>query len=579
MMIKKILFPSLAAVFILACGPGKKKQSDTEKVMTQDTTTENMDQSVEPEKAKKNVTKRDYSITKADAYNDIFLDSLAMERYIAARQLGDKKIGGRIRSFYNARNYQYAWFSSTGLTEQARFFWNQYDYAVTHLNDTSLSNSAFYKKAESYLNQEKITVSTRDSALLRTEFGFTENFIRFINSTYEKGYVKRKEQEKFVPIKKTDPMEMADSLLNKKHKDEKYYEEVNEMYAGLKQSLQLYYDIARNGGWPALPSLKSPLKKGAADAAIPLVKKRLQLTQDMPGTDSSDSFTDSLETAVKKFQRRHGYKQDGIISNTLVKDMNVPVEKRLVQILLNMDRMRWMPQKPKGNLIIVNIPEFILHVYDGTKTVFDMVVVVGRVGNNTMMFNGELSQIIFSPYWNVPPSIIQKEILPAIKRNPNYLANKNMEQVGNSIRQRPGPGNALGKVKFIFPNSFNMYFHDTPSKSLFNEDKRAFSHGCIRLSEPQKMAEWLLRNDPSWTREKIVSAMNQTTEKAVKLKDPIPVFIIYYTAWVDNEGQLNFRDDVYQHDSELAKKMFLPAKQKGIGLLTVDNMKTATVQR
>jgi murein L,D-transpeptidase YcbB/YkuD len=156
----------------------------------------------------------------------------------------------------------------------------------------------------------------------------------------------------------------------------------------------------------------------------------------------------------------------------------------------------------------------------------------------------------------VPQSIIQKEILPAIARNPNYLAAKNMERIGGGIRQKPGPGNALGKVKFIFPNSFNMYFHDTPSKSLFERDKRAFSHGCVRLSEPQKMAEWLLRNDPEWNKEKIISAMNQTEEKIVRLKQAIPVFIIYYTAWVDNNGNLNFRDDVYEHDKDELKKMF-----------------------
>jgi L,D-transpeptidase YcbB len=198
-------------------------------------------------------------------------------------------------------------------------------------------------------------------------------------------------------------------------------------------------------------------------------------------------------------------------------------------------------------------------VYDGDTALFDMPVVVGKVGNNTMMFNGDLNQVIFSPYWNVPASIIKSEILPAIARNPNYLDRKNMERIGSGIRQRPGPGNALGKVKFIFPNSFNMYFHDTPSKSLFNEDKRAFSHGCIRLSQPQKMAEWLLRNDPEWNTEKIVAAMNKTSERAVKLKEPVPVFIIYYTAWVDNEGRLNFRDDVYRHDAALVKKMFEPA--------------------
>jgi murein L,D-transpeptidase YcbB/YkuD len=216
-----------------------------------------------------------------------------------------------------------------------------------------------------------------------------------------------------------------------------------------------------------------------------------------------------------------------------------------------------------------------LHVYDGKKRLFEMVVVVGKVGNNTMMFNGDLSQIVFSPYWNVPPSIIKKEILPAMQRDPNYLSRKNMEQIGSNIRQKPGPGNALGKVKFIFPNSFNMYFHDTPSKSLFGQDKRAFSHGCIRLSEPQKMAEWLLRNDPEWNTEKIVSAMNQTSEKSVKLKSAIPVFIIYYTAWVDDDGLLNFRDDVYKHDIDVLNRMFTPqspVSNPSVKVVRVDNI-------
>lgn len=546
----------LLPFLVLTAGCNNSGKETEEKTTATEIVTEDVDKPIDEKEAKKKVTDRDYSITLAVAYNDMFLDSMAMERYINRRQLADKKIALRIRSFYNARNYQYAWFSTAGLTEQSRFFWNQYDYAVTHLKDTSLVNSSFYKQAERYLNMEKMTASSKDSLVQETEFGFTEHFIRFINSTYEKGYVKRKEQERFIPIKKEDPLAVADSLLNKKHSDDKYYEQVNNMYGELKKNLQLYVDIVKAGGWSSVPSVKT-IKKGESNAAVPAIKKRLRLTKDMMGTDSSAVFTDTLETAVKIFQKRHGYKQDGIITATLIKDMNVPAMERLKQIILNMDRMRWMPQNPTGNLIIVNIPEFMLHVYDGKKTVFDMVVVVGRVGNNTMMFNGDLSQINFSPYWNVPPSIIEKEINPAIARNPNYLANKNMERIGGGIRQKPGPGNALGKVKFIFPNSFNMYFHDTPSKSLFGQDKRAFSHGCIRLSEPQKMAEWLLRDYPDWNTEKIVSAMNQTTEKVVKLKEAIPVFIIYYTAWVNADGQLNFRDDVYSHDKEVLQKMFI----------------------
>lgn len=567
-MLKRILCALMLLCIISACSNSKKESPAAEEPET-----ENVDAPEEKTGKAKKVTDRDYSIVKENAYNDIFLDSLAMERYIENQQLADKKIARRIRSFYNARNYQYAWFSSSGLTEQARFFWNQYDYAVTHLKDTTLTNSKFYKRAEGYLNQEKINVSTRDTNMLNTEFGFTEHFIRYINSTYEKGYVKRKEQEKFIPIKKIAPMAMADSILNKKHKDEKYYEDVNTMYAALKRELGQYYSLALSGGWPLLPSISGTLKKDAADEIIPKIKRRLQITSDMPGKDSSNIFNDTLEMAVKKFQKRYGYKQTGVITPGLIKDMNVPAEKRVAQILLNMDRMRWLPQKPKGNLIIVNIPEFMLHVYDGDSTVFDMVVVVGKVGNNTMMFNGDLNQVVFSPYWNVPASIIEKEINPAIARNPGYLARKNMERIGNGIRQKPGPGNALGKVKFIFPNSFNMYFHDTPSKGFFNEDKRAFSHGCIRLSEPQKMAEWLLRNDPDWDKPKIVAAMNKASEKSVRLKEPVPVFIIYYTAWVDNEGMINFRDDVYKHDDELMKKMFTPFVETR--LVKVDNLKVS----
>jgi murein L,D-transpeptidase YcbB/YkuD len=224
--------------------------------------------------------------------------------------------------------------------------------------------------------------------------------------------------------------------------------------------------------------------------------------------------------------------------------------------------MRWMPTEPSGQLIVVNIPEFILHVYEGKNKAFDMNVVVGKEGHNTVSFSGDLSTIVFSPYWNVPPSIVKKEILPAMNRNPGYLASQNMEIIGNEgglpkIRQLPGEKNSLGKVKFLFPNSFNIYFHDTQAKSLFSKDKRAYSHGCIRLSEPEKMAQYLLRDAPEWTSDKIFEAMNNDKEKYVKLKKPVPVIITYYTAWVDEEGLMNFRDDIYGHDRKLLKRMFL----------------------
>ena len=194
-----------------------------------------------------------------------------------------------------------------------------------------------------------------------------------------------------------------------------------------------------------------------------------------------------------------------------------------------------------------------------------MAVVVGKEGHGTTMFSDDLTTIVFSPYWNVPPSIVKNEILPAIEKNRNYLAKNHMEIVRYSgglpeIRQLPGEKNSLGRVKFLFPNSFNIYFHDTPAKSLFEKDNRAASHGCIRLSDPVKMANYLLENAPEWTPEKIEEAMNKTVEKWVVLKHSIPVIITYYTAWVDENGQLNFRNDIYNNDTNFAAKMFSDAK-------------------
>jgi len=408
---------------------------------------------------------------------------------------------------------------------------------------------------------DEFSVSASNKDFINTELTLTEHFITYMLNNYEKGYVKRKEMERFIPRKKEDPLALADSLINKKHKDDKYFEDVNQSYKGLKDQLGRYLTIAKNGGWPQINSIKKSLKKGASSPDIVIIKKRLAITGDMPGNDTTQVFDDTLAMAVKNFQSRHGFNETAIISDSLIQEMNVPAIKRVEQLLMNMDRMRWLANNPSGNLIVVNIPEFVMHVYEGNQKIYDIDVVVGKEGHSTMMFNGDLNQVVFSPYWNVPPSIVAKEILPAMEKNPNYLAKENMETIGNDdglpvIRQKPGPGNALGKVKFLFPNSFNIYFHDTPAKSLFEKDKRAYSHGCIRVREPEKLANYVLRNQPEWTPEKISEAMNSGDEKYVKVKDPIPVVITYYTAWVDENGRLNFREDIYGHDARLAGKMF-----------------------
>ncbi len=518
--------------------------------------------------SEKKISKRDGSITAANSYSDLFMDSTALESFLTENKTSDS-ISRRLRSFYNTRNFQYAWFTTNGLTEQARGFWNLHDYHNTYSKDTSLKNKALQKKMDDLIVRETLSVSASDKNMLKTELTLTSHFIKYMLSAYEDGFVKRKEMERFIPVKKRNPLEVADSLIKKKHKDNKYFEEANLRYGQLKEHLVRYYDIAAKGGWQPVSIAGKSLKKGSSSPAVAQIKARLQLTGDMPAGDTSQVFTDTLEGAVKAFQQRFGYTPDGVIGASVLKEMNVPVQTRLAQILMNMERMRWMPNEPHSdNLIVVNIPEYVLHMYEGKNKVWDMNVVVGKEGHNTTMFTGDLNQVVFSPYWNVPTSIVKDEIVPKMASNPNYLANQNMEIVKEDdgsgypqIRQLPGGNNSLGKVKFLFPNSFNIYFHDTPSKSLFDKDKRAYSHGCIRLSDPEKMADYLLRNQPEWTPSRINEAMNSGEEKYVKLKKPVPVFITYYTAWVDANGRLNFRDDIYKHDADLAARMFSGAQQ------------------
>jgi len=510
-------------------------------------------------KTEKKISRRNVSITPANSYSDLFFDSMKMENFITQNNISDS-VARRMRSFYNTRNYQYAWFSSNGLTEQALGFWNLRNYAI-YSGDTSLKNKTLEKKMDSLTAEDTLQLSASDESVLNTELALTQSFIMYALSNYEKGYVKRKELERFIPFEKEDVVTVADSLINKKHKDDKYFDDINDDYKSLKAELAKYLQIVKGGGWPQITGDAKTFKKGTSSAEIALLKKRFQISGDMQVQDTSNIFDDTLTNAIKVFQNRLGLTQDGLITTALLKDINVSAQQRLQQILINMNRMRWMPQEPQGQLILVNIPEFILHVVDGKNKVFDMAVVVGKEGHNTMMFTGKLSQIVFSPYWNVPPSIVKKEILPKMQSDPNYLQEQNMEVTGNAgglpvIRQLPGEKNSLGRVKFLFPNSYNIYFHDTPAKSLFSKDKRAYSHGCIRLSDPEKMADYLLQDNPNWPPDKIEEAMNSGNPQTVNIKNLVPVFITYYTAWVDENGLLNFRDDIYERDSTVANKMF-----------------------
>ncbi|MEO6219920.1 MAG: L,D-transpeptidase family protein [Ginsengibacter sp.] len=548
---KNLTLALVILVFFGACQSNSTKENNSENISSK-------------EKDKK-ISKRDYSITRQVAYNDLFLDTTDVENFIIKNNVADS-VARRIRSFYNTRNYEFAWFSSAGLTEQALGFWSLKNYS----GDTATKSKQLQKRMDGLMTEESLKVSATDKSIINTELQLTENLIDYTRNNYEKGYVKRKEVERFIPFKKADPIYLADSLLSKKHKDDKYFSDVNQSYKLLAEQLKKYLDIAKTGGWPLIEQDAKKFKNGNASPSVLAMKKTLSITGDLQVLDTTDVFNENLKEGIKNFQKRFGYTANGIVSSTLLKEMNVPAKERVKQILINMNRMRWMPQEPDGRLIVVNIPEFILHMYDGKNIVFDMIVVVGKEGHNTTIFSDKLTTVVFSPYWNLPESIVKKEILTSIAKNANYLETHNMEITGGTdalpeIRQKPGGDNSLGKVKFLFPNSFNIYFHDTPAKELFNKDVRAYSHGCIRLGDPEKLANYLLKDNSKWTPEKIDEAMNSGNEQFVSVKNAVPVFITYYTAWVDNNGVLNFRSDIYDHDKEIAEKMFIDSSSTAVG--------------
>ena len=503
---------------------------------------------------------RDLSITSANAYNNLFLDSNAVEAYIKNKNLPANE-AAEIRNFYNSRNFEYAWFSDDGLTPEAKNFWNAYTYSELSGQKDDKKDKPLATQMDTLLNKtDIISISPTDSSYINSEIGITQKFIVYYRNGNNKQKLSQIPLTQLLPAKKMDPLDLADSIL-KYQPDTGSADALRSPYYSLKKQLASYLAQARQGKWDTI-KIKGRLKKGVASPAVTGIKRRLQLIGFLPGADTTTRFNDTLEMAVKAFQESRGWKTDGLITDAVIKELNLPLANRIGQVIINLNRMLWLPSELPNNYIQVNIPEFLLKVYEGTNKAFDMKIIAGDEGTNTMMFTGDLNQVVFSPYWNIPESIVKNEILPAMKRDPAYLKKHNMEKVGNkdnppAIRQLPGPGNALGKVKFLFPNSYDIYLHDTEAKDLFNAKNRAFSHGCIRLADAEKMANYVLRGDSEWTSEKINKAMTSKKEQFVRVKNPVPVIITYFTAWVDEKGKVNFREDVYGHDKKMAEKLFL----------------------
>lgn len=357
-------------------------------------------------------------------------------------------------------------------------------------------------------------------------------------------------------------------------------------YDRQKVALAEYRALALQGGWQPIPEGET-LKPGMTDPRVGLLRQRLRLVGDLnPVNDLAetggdpDFYDDRMETAVKWMQYRHGLAEDGAVGAKTLAALNVPIETRIQQMVLNLERRRWMTDDLGQRHIFVNLADQLLKLVDEPKTLLDMPVVVGKPYHRTPIFSHAMTYVEINPYWNVPPSIARNELLPKIKQDASYLTQNNYvvfsdwssgakvldphgvdwAQVSSSsfpykIRQDSGDGNALGRVKFMFPNRFNIYLHDTPAKSLFSQPERTFSHGCIRVQDPPLLAEFVLEATQGWSRQRIDAAIASGERTIVTLKEPLPVHIAYLTHWVNKDGSVHFRNDVYDRDTALAKAL------------------------
>ncbi|MEQ8907226.1 MAG: L,D-transpeptidase family protein [Ekhidna sp.] len=351
-------------------------------------------------------------------------------------------------------------------------------------------------------------------------------------------------------------------------------------YKGLRNALKEYRAIADKRGWEMIPAGET-LKPGMVDSVrVPLLIDRLKISLDLKQTVSDRYiYSEQVAVAVKNYQIRNGLETDGNLGKLTTSSLNVPVEERINQIIINMERYRWAAEEMGSHYVIVNIADYQMQVFRDKKKTFEEKVIVGKPFRKTPVFSSKMSYMVLNPTWTIPPTILFNDILPETKKDPGYLVNKNIRVLSGqgssttiidpytidwsslskanfpyTLRQDSGPTNALGAVKFMFPNKYNVYIHDTPSRELFNKTDRAFSSGCIRLNNPLQFASYLMHGRSDWTFEKIQQIVKDGKEQSVMLKEPLMVHIMYLTSWV-SEGKVQFRSDLYERDRHILKAL------------------------
>ena len=473
--------------------------------------------------------------------------------------------------FYQEQDYNLAWFADQELIGLASIFLQ----IITRAKQEGLQPADYhYQQIENLIDKIK-KADQKDqqfSWAVKLDLLLTDAFFNY-SSHLLLGVNQAKNLKQTSDRKEVNLIQLLEKIVKrgqvKKQLDNLKPKQLN--YKQLQQALIKYRKIASQGGWPSVFS-QDKLKKGDYNQQVARLRKRLIICGDLAKkeTTSPKLFDAALQQAVRKFQYRHGLEVTGIVGKETVRELNISVAKRIEQLKLNLDRLRQLPRDLGSQYIFVNIPDFQLKVKAQGKLVRTMKVIVGKPTRQTPVFSDQITYLVFNPYWNIPRRIAVDDLLPILQESPNYLARKNIEvfageqgqwnrinpeQINWSqvtadnfnykFRQQPGPKNALGQVKFIFPNQYSIYLHDTPAEKLFERSYRACSSGCVRLNRPVKLARYLLRNNHNWTSSKVKEAVKQGGRVRVEIKKPVPVYLVYLTAWVNEDGTLQFRNDIY----------------------------------
>jgi murein L,D-transpeptidase YcbB/YkuD len=486
-----------------------------------------------------------------------------------------------VKAFYMNAENRLGWVSGGKATPQALDL-----IGILETADEKGLDAADYDGPRWQARVQGLESATSQSSLIRFDVALTISAIRYIRDLHLGKVSPTTLHKDFDPERKRHS---AGLFLRERVSQAESVKEalapVEPPFPGYKRALEAlkeYTKLAKAEVSEPLPQVEKPIEAGKSYEGVEKLARRLQFLGDLPASVTvpagTQSYSGEIVDGVKKFQARHGLEAAGKLGPQTIAELNEPMSERVEQLRLTLERWRWVPHQFPEPPIVVNIPEFVLRAYDqpGKPSVM-MPVVVGRaMRTQTPVMEEDMQYVVFWPYWNVPPSILRNEIVPKIAKDPEYLAKNAYEVTTYSgqvvtdgvvsedvltqlragklmVRQKPGPKNALGLIKFIFPNDNNVYLHSTPSQTAFGQTRRDFSHGCIRVEDPQALAAWVLRNNPGWTREKVEEAFKAQKEQQVSLTRMIPVLIVYGTAVTKEDGRTYFFDDIYGYDKKLAK--------------------------